>query len=144
MASNNNTAHFGLLVLRVVTGIIFIMHGWQKFVLGDPATTESFTAMGVVLPELMAPFIAGLELIGGIALVLGLLSRPIAVLLVVDMVVALFLVHLPNGFFAAVGGYEFVLALAAMSATIALAGPGKFAIDGLLFGRSKRLKGVLA
>lgn len=142
--ASNNTAHFGLLVLRVVTGFIFIMHGWQKFDQGMPATTEGFTAMGVFLPEVMAPFISGLELIGGIALVLGLLSRPIAVLLVANMIGALFLVHAPNGFFAEAGGYEFVLALAAMSATVALAGPGKFSVDGLLFGRSKRLKTVLA
>lgn len=144
MASKNNTAHLGLLVLRVVTGIIFIMHGWQKFDQGIPATTEGFAAMGVFMPEVMGPFIAGLELIGGIALVLGLLSRPIAVLLVANMLGALFLVHAAQGFFAAAGGYEFVLALAAMSATIALTGPGKFAIDGLLFGRSKRLKTLLA
>lgn len=144
MASTNNPAHLGLLVLRAVTGIIFIMHGWQKFDQGMPATTEGFSAMGVFLPEVMAPFIAGLELFGGIAVVLGLLSRPISVLLMANMLGALFLVHLPQGFFAAAGGYEFVLALAAMSATIVLTGPGKFSIDALLFGRSKRLKTVLA
>lgn len=144
MASKNNTGHLGLLVLRVVAGIIFIMHGWQKFSDGMPATTEGFTAMGAFWPEVTAPFVAGLELIGGIALILGLLSRPIAVLLVANMVGAMFLVHLPNGFFVGEGGYEFVLALAAMSATIALTGPGKFSVDALLFGRSKRLKGVLA
>ncbi|WP_049759002.1 DoxX family protein [Renibacterium salmoninarum] len=144
MASNKNSAPLGLLVLRVVTGIIFIMHGWQKFSDGIPATADGFTAMGIPAPSVTAPFIAGLELIGGAALVIGLLSRPIAVLLVIDMIGALVTVHAPQGFFAGKGGYEYVLALAAICATLALTGPGKFALDGLLFGRSKRLKAVLA
>lgn len=73
--------------------------------------------MGVPAPELMAPFVAGLEFIGGLALIVGLLSKPIAVLLVADMIGAAFLVHLPQGFFATDGGFEYVLALAAMAGT---------------------------
>ena len=144
MASNRNSAHFGLLVLRVVTGAIFIMHGWQKFNDGIPATAEGFAALNIPAPSVMAPFIAGLELFGGIALVIGLLSRPIAVLLLADMIGAIITVHAANGFFVGEGGYEFVLALAGISAALALTGPGKFSLDGLLFGRSKRLKTVLA
>ncbi|WP_394940631.1 DoxX family protein [Psychromicrobium sp. YIM B11713] len=144
MAKTSNTAHLGLILLRVVTGLIFIMHGWQKFNGGITSTVDGFRSLGVLAPEFMGPFIAGLELFGGSALIIGLLTRPISVLLLANMIGAGFLVHLPNGFFAATGGYEYVLALAAMAGTLALTGAGKFSVDGLLFGRSKRLKTVLA
>jgi len=143
-ASNNNVAQIGLVLLRVVTGLIFIMHGLQKFNQGIPNTVEGFRSMGVFAPELMGPFIAGLELFGGIALILGLLTRPISVLLVANMIGAAFLVHVEQGFFAATGGYEYVLALGAMAGTLALTGAGKFSLDGAVFGRNKRLRAVLA
>jgi putative oxidoreductase len=85
----------------------------------------------------MGPFIALLEFFGGIALVFGLLTRLAALGLAFDMLGAILLVHLKNGFFLP-QGFEFVLTLFAMSATLVLTGAGDFSLDGLI-GRRKGL-----
>jgi putative oxidoreductase len=88
--------------------------------------------------------VAVLEVAGGIALILGLLTRPMAVLLMVNMLGALFLVHAPAGVFADKGGYELVLLLAAAALAIALVGPGRISVDHALFGRKESKLSVLA
>jgi putative oxidoreductase len=126
----------GLTILRVVSGIIFLMHGAQKFFeYGIPGTIGAFGQMGVPLANVAAPLVATVELVGGLALILGILTRPAALLLAIDMLAALFLVHLPAGFFLP-NGYEFVLALAAAAIALALTGPGAFALDNVLAKRN--------
>lgn len=121
-----------LTVLRIVLGIVFIAHGWQKvFVFGIDGVTQGFAQMGIPLAGIAAPFISYLELVGGALLVIGLLSRPLAALLGITMIVALFKAHLAAGFFLP-NGYEFVLALAAMSLTVFLSGPGSFSVDEII------------
>ncbi|NUT70566.1 DoxX family protein [Pseudarthrobacter sp. C4D7] len=125
-----------LAALRIVLGFLFAAHGWQKFNEWTIAGTQaSFARMGVPAADLMAPAVAVLELAGGIALILGVLTRVVAALLVVDMLGALFLVHAPAGVFAANGGYELVLLLAAASFALALTGAGRLSLDRALFGR---------
>ncbi|AOT02872.1 DoxX family protein [Arthrobacter sp. U41] len=132
-------------ILRVVTGFLFAAHGWQKFNEFTIAGTQAaFAQMGVPVANLVAPVIATLELVGGIALILGVLTRVFAALLAVDMLGALFLVHAPAGIFAATGGYELVLILAAAALAVALVGAGKVSVDKALFGRSGSKLSVLA
>jgi putative oxidoreductase len=132
-------------VLRLVTGFLFAAHGWQKFNEFTVAGTQaSFAKMGVPAAELAAPVVATLELVGGIALVLGVLTRVFAVLLTLDMLGALVLVHAPAGVFAATGGYELVLLLATAALAVALVGAGKVSVDKVLFGRSGSKLSVLA
>ncbi|GGI02580.1 DoxX family protein [Arthrobacter liuii] len=134
-----------LAALRIILGFLFAAHGWQKFNEWTIAGTQaSFAKMGVPAADVMAPAVAVLELAGGIALVLGILTRVVAALLVVDMLGALFLVHAPAGVFAANGGYELVLLLAAASFALALTGAGRLSLDGALFGRGKSRLAVLA
>lgn len=124
-------ASLGLLVLRVVVGAVFAAHGAQKiFEYTIPGTIGSFAGMGVPMPEIAAPFVAFVELIGGILLVLGLFTRLAGVLLAIDMVVALVLVHLSAGLWVGEGGYEFVAVLGAAALALALTGAGRFSIDG--------------
>ncbi|MGP4030595.1 DoxX family protein [Pseudarthrobacter sp. 1C304] len=124
-------------ILRVVTGFLFAAHGWQKFNEFTIAGTQAaFTQMGVPAANIAAPVIATLELVGGVALILGVLTRAFAALLVLNMLGALFLVHAPAGIFAATGGYELVLLLAAAAAAVALVGAGRVSVDKALFGRS--------
>ena len=125
-----------ITALRIVLGFIFAAHGWQKFNEWTIAGTQaSFGKMGVPAAEIAAPAVAVLELAGGVALILGILTRVVAALLVIDMLGALFLVHASAGVFAANGGYELVLLLAAAAFTLALTGPGRVSLDRALFGR---------
>ncbi|MFK4761949.1 DoxX family protein [Microbacterium sp. ZW T5_45] len=121
---------FGLLVLRVVVGIVFIAHGSQKiFEYTLPGTIGSFAGMGVPLPEIAGPLVAFVELLGGILLLLGLLTRPVGILLAIDMLVALVLVHLSAGIWVADGGWEFVAVLGAAALAVAFTGAGRFSLD---------------
>jgi putative oxidoreductase len=127
----------GIAILRVVVGLVFLMHGVQKvFQFGFAGVTGAFSQMGVPLPGIAGPFVAILELLGGLALIIGLLTRPIAMLLAAEMVVAVVLVHLRSGFFLP-NGFEFALTLAAASLALALTGPGALSVDALIAGRRK-------
>jgi len=130
-----------LAILRIVIGIVFIAHGYEKFFLnGIAGTTGFFTAVGAPFPALTAPLISTLELAGGAALVLGLFARPIAFFLMCDMFGAIFLVHLGNGFFVP-KGIELVMTLAAGAAAIAVGGAGTLSADRRLAGKRGRMGG---
>ena len=129
----------GLTFLRVVAGVIFMMHGAQKlFTFGLPGVTQGFAGMGVPMPEVAAPLVAVLEFAGGIALVLGLLTRLVSIGLACDMMGAMLLVHLPKGFFSP-EGVEFVLLLFACAITFAIVGASRYSVDEVL-ARRRALK----
>jgi putative oxidoreductase len=131
----------GLATLRVVLAIIFVAHGAQKvFQFGIAGVTQGFTQMGIPLPAITAPLVAGLELVGGVLLLVGLFTRPIALLLAIDMVAAAVLVHLRNGFFLP-NGYEFTLILFAASLALVMTGPGELSLDAMI---AKRRRGRVA
>jgi putative oxidoreductase len=134
-----------ITILRVILGFLFAAQGWQKFNEWTIAGTQaSFAKMGVPAAEIAAPAVAVLELGGGIALILGVLARIAALLLALDMLGALFLVHASAGVFAATGGYELVLLLAAAASAVALTGAGRISVDRVLFGRPNSRLAVLA
>ncbi|MGC4189993.1 MAG: DoxX family protein [Thermomicrobiales bacterium] len=124
------SASLGLLMIRVVTGIVFFMHGYQKLVdNGISATQQGFDMMGVPLPDLTAIVVTFVELIGGAALIVGAFTPIVGLILAVDMLSALFIVHIDAGFFAMNGGFELVMVLGAMALGVAIAGPGRYSID---------------
>ena len=138
MAVRDPRGDQALAVLRVVVGIVFIAHGYQKFfVSGVQGVTGFLTQLGVPLPGIAAPFVSTLELAGGAALVVGLFARPIAFLLMCDVLGALFLVHLGNGFFVP-RGIELVMTLAAATLAIAVGGAGTLSADRALAARKPR------
>lgn len=127
----------GLAVLRIAIGVTIAAHGWQKlFQMGIPGLTQGFTQMGVPLPGITAPLVAILEFFGGIALVFGLLSRLAAAGIAIDMLGAIFMVHLANGFFLP-NGIEFTFVLFAGAAAIVLMGPGAYSLDHVIAERRR-------
>jgi putative oxidoreductase len=129
---NGLTPDLGLLVARIVLGAIFAAHGYQKLVtFGLAGATESFRGMGVPAPEIAAPVVAVVELVGGIALIAGAFTGIVGLLLAIDMLVAVLLVHLSAGLFIDNGGWELVGALGAGALALAAVGAGRFSLDGL-------------
>ena len=122
----------GLAVVRVAVATIFIRHGYQKlFVFGFAGVTGAFTHMGVPLPGFTGPFIGLLEFFGGIALLVGFLTRVFALGLLCDMLVAILLVQFSRGFSA----YELEFMLLGSSLALAFTGAGRFSVDALIAGR---------
>jgi putative oxidoreductase len=123
---------WGLLVLRVVMGVIFIVHGYPKL-FGLAGTSAFFGALGIPAPYLAAVVVGLLEFGGGILLILGLFTRWLSVGFAINMLVALFLVHLKNGFSIGNGGYEFVLLLFAGAIALLFNGAGEWQLEKLFF-----------
>lgn len=127
---------WGPTVLRVVVGFVFLMYGWDKFFgLGLGFWEDLFVSQGIPLANLAAAVVAITELVGGVALVLGFLTRWAAALLTIDMVVAILVVGLDGGFWVWDNGVSFPLALLAATLALTLAGPGEASLDRALRGR---------
>jgi len=131
----------GLLLARVVAGIVFAAHGGQKlFVYGFAGVTGAFGQMGVPLPGITGPLVGLVEFFGGLALIAGLLTRLAGFGLTVVMLGALFMVHLAAGFFAP-NGIEFVLTLAGVATMLTVTGAGRYSVDALLARRAGQTAG---
>ncbi|MED1471850.1 DoxX family protein [Bacillus salipaludis] len=122
----------GTIILRVILGIIFFIHGLAKFQGGIENIVGWFSSMG--LPGFMAYVVASFEILGGILLVIGLGSRVVAGLFVLLMAGATLKVKLAVGFLGngQMAGYELDLAFLAMAIFIAINGSKLFSLDSLI------------
>jgi len=133
----SSQASLSTFALRVPIAIIFIAHGAQKLFAwfggyGLEGTGQWMASIGLEPGYLMALLAGSAEFFGGIALLIGLLTRPTAFILSLTMIVAIVSVHLANGLFLSNNGYEFALALLAASASLMLSGSGSYSLDNLL------------
>ncbi|GAD68037.1 MULTISPECIES: DoxX family protein [Vibrio] len=130
-------AGYSPLALRVPIGIILMAHGSQKLFgwfggYGLEGTGQWMASIGLEPGVLMAFMAGSAEFFGGLFLLLGLLTRPAAVVTAFTLIVAIFSVHIDNGLFMSNNGYEFGLALLAATVSLAISGSGKLALDNVL------------
>lgn len=122
------------LLARLTVGVIMAAHGYQKLTGPGPSGfgRNVLSSLGVPAPVLFGYLVTFTELIGGVLLVIGLLSRLAALALTINLVVAILLAKLSTGLIAPMGegtGYELDLALIAGFLVVLFAGPGKASID---------------
>ena len=137
LTTDNSLSSF---LMRLSAGVIFAAHGAQKLFGsfgggGLEGTAQWMASIGLEPGYLMALAAGSAEFFGGIALLLGLLTRPAAFVLAMTMLVAVITVHLPNGLFLSNNGYEFGLALLAITGALVLNGGGKLSLDRMLSAR---------
>ncbi|XRG80478.1 DoxX family protein [Rossellomorea sp. GAMAL-10_SWC] len=130
--------NIGLLIIRLVIGLLFVGHGAQKLFgsfggHGLKGTGGWFESIGMKPGVTIALFAGLAELIGGILFTLGLLTPLAGSMIAGTMVMAIIKVHGSNGLWATANGYEYNLTLLSVAIGIALIGPGKYAVDAFLF-----------
>jgi len=140
LQSNGGTAS---LVLRVPVGIILAAHGSQKLFgwfggYGLEGTGQWMASIGLEPGYLMALMAGSAEFFGGLALLIGLLTRPAAIVAAFTMLVAMLTVHIGNGLFMSNNGIEFALSLLAITVALAILGGGRLSVDNVLTNRTER------
>ena len=130
-------ASFAPLALRIPIGIILMAHGAQKLFgwfggYGLEGTGQWMASIGLEPGFLMALLAGSAEFFGGLALLLGLLTRPAAAVSAFTMIVAIFSVHFSNGLFMSNNGYEFALSLFAATLALTIQGGGRLSVDNKL------------
>jgi putative oxidoreductase len=129
----------GLLLLRLILGAVFIAHGSQKVLgwYGGPGLQGTVGYMaGMGIPTILAYVAAFTEFLGGIALVIGFLTKPAALGILIVMITAIAKVHLSEGFFSP-KGFELPLTLGVIAFTLFLLGPGIYSLDEKIFNRRR-------
>lgn len=131
LIKNHSLAPF---LLRLVAGVIFAAYGSQKLFAwfggyGLQGTGQWMASIGLEPGYLMALLAGSAEFFGGLFIILGLLTRPTAIILAFTMLIAIVTVHLPNGLFMANNGYAFGLTLMTMSLSLVVSGAGRWSVD---------------
>jgi putative oxidoreductase len=117
----NQYQPYALTVLRIMTGLQYMEHGTQKlfgFPSGGPATLNTLYLIQGIL-----------EAFGGLAILVGFLTRPVAFILCGNMAVAYFMAHAPKSFFPALNGGDAAILFCFVFLFLVFAGPGLLAID---------------
>jgi putative oxidoreductase len=138
-----STAGYAALALRVPAGIILAAHGSQKLFgwfggYGLEGTGQWMASIGLEPGYLMALLAGSAEFFGGLALIVGLLTRPAAAVSAITMLVAILSVHIDKGLFVANGGYELGLSLLAITVALAIQGAGSLSLDSLVYSKLSR------
>ena len=145
--NKEKTKDYSLIILRLALGVIFFAHGSQKLLgwfggYGFDATVQFFDQQ-LGIPPALAVLAIFAEFFGGLMVLLGFFTRAGAAAIAVTMAVALFNVHLPQGFFIEGGkvGFEYVLALFLVAVYLVINGAGELSVDRLI--REKAGGGII-
>ncbi len=117
-----------LLLLRVIVGLIMVVHGWMKLT-NIEATASGFADMGIPAPEAGAYLAVCGELLGGLGIIVGLLTPIAALGVLCVMLTAIGFVHLPHGLLAQNNGFEYPLTIAAVAGYLMVRGAGPISLD---------------
>ena len=123
---NYNRRDLSLFTLRLSLGLIFLIHGYQKLT-GLEGTISFFSTIGVPIAGITAPLIGAVEFLGGLFLILGLLTRISSIIVIIDMIGAIIYVHGTKGFTG--GGFEYPLLMITSAFAILSLGKGKISIQ---------------
>lgn len=131
------TGDIAILALRLAMGVVFTYHGWLK--LDDVSGFAGFVdSLGIPAPTFVAYVVTYLELLGGVALIIGLATRYVAALFAIEMVFTTVLVKLDVGLIATEGaGAELDILLLAIALSLVLTGAGRWSVDALIVGRRR-------
>lgn len=129
---NDRLREWGMVPLRAVVALVFLMHGWQKvFDFGIHGVADMLTKLGFPMATFFAVLLMVIECAGGLAILLGFFARFTGFVLAVEMVIAIYVARLGGGFFTPYG-FEFELTLLGACLTLALAGAGGISMDAVL------------
>jgi putative oxidoreductase len=130
------TAPYGLAILRIILGIVFVPHGWSKLRGGVDTVASGFISLGTPAPVFTAWVVTLVELVGGLFLIVGFLTQIVGLLLFIDMLGAIYFAFLkPNRPFIDERGaiaWEKELIFGVAALCLVLTGPGVWALDNLL------------
>lgn len=130
-------APLAITLLRISTGVIMSVHGWQKLT-NISGVTENFGEMGFPAPEIMTYLAVGGEFLGGLGLIVGLLTPIAAFGIACVMAVAILKVHWSSGLLAQNNGFEYPLTLFVVALFFIINGAGPISLDNLFCGRCKK------
>ncbi len=123
------TSDIAYLIVRVTVGLMLLPHGWTK-VAGGVTGVSAYFARLHLEPALLFTVISMFnETVGGILIAIGLFTRPVAALIIIEFLILLFVVHIPRGYGMAVNGVEFPLMWLLMLVVILLRGGGPYSLD---------------
>ena len=127
-----------LILIRLLVGAVFLSEGIQKFLFPGELGVGRFIKIGIPMPEVMAPFVGGVEIVCGAMILVGLLTRAAAIPLIINMFVAIASTKIPiligKGFWAMAHEARTDYSMLLGSIFLLIAGPGRWSLDALLGG----------
>ena len=133
ITSGTDSSPASLFLLRLLVGSVFLSEGIQKFLFSDTLGVGRFVKIGIPAPDLMAPFVGVVEVVGGVLLIVGFLARPAALALMINISVAIVTTKIPmllsDGFWKAAHEARTDWCMFLGSLAILIAGAGRWSID---------------
>ena len=133
MKTIRTNVDLGLMLIRLALGTVFVMHGWQKLsVMGLAGVAGFLTTLGIPVPSVSAALLIAAELGGGLLMLAGLFTRPVAFVLAGEMAAAYYLGHMPRGRWPILNVGELAILYCFIWLFFAAAGAGPLSLDKLI------------